>query len=200
MVELVLVLVTGGLHLVFENVLHLKGPFIIAAVAFWAGYIAVRRRRDPQVFHEWGFRTDTLKPAAVACGIVFAVGAAGMIAYAALQGRLALPPTFWALLLLYPVWGIVQQFLLNALVARNLARRLPAAAVIPLTAVLFGVAHVPDWALSALTIAAGLAWVPIYLRWPNLLALGVCHGFLGSLVYPLVLGRDVVAEASKFLP
>jgi len=116
-----------------------------------------------------------------------------MVAYGSAQGRLPPPRTFWLILALYPLWGLVQQFLLGALLARNLREFLPPAAVVPAAALLFGLAHAPDWTLSALAFAAALVWIPIYLWRPNLWVLGISHGMLGALAYYAVLGRDAWA-------
>lgn len=58
------------------------------------------------------------------------------------------------------------------------------------TGLLFGLAHLPDWTLVALTCASGLAWTAIYRRAPNLAVQGVSHGLLGALAHFEVLGRD----------
>lgn len=191
MTEILLVLATSAAHLVFENAFHRKTEFIAAAAVFWVSYVAFRWRRDRAVLRLWGFRRDTLRPAALACGVLFVAGALPMLAYGAARGRLPFPLHFWIVLWLYPLWGIVQQFLLNGLVVRNLARLLPRPAVVALGGLLFSLAHVPDLPLMGLTAAAGLAWTSIYLRTPNLWALGLSHGFLGAIAYYAVLGRDV---------
>jgi hypothetical protein len=195
--EVVLVLATGGLHLLFENVFHLKAPFIALAGLFWAGWVTVQLRRRPGIARVWGFRRDTLPAAALACGAISLVAAGGMLYIGARTARLPLPAHFWLVAPLYPVWGVIQQFLLNALLARNLATRLPVAVAVPLAAALFGMVHLPDHELAVLSSMAALAWVPIWLRWPNLWALGVSHGLLGALAYYLVLGRDVWLELTR---
>ena len=58
-----------------------------------------------------------------------------------------------------------------------------------------GVAHVPEWPLVAATFGLGLCLVPIYLRYRNLWALGVAHGWLGTFFYLWILGRDPWLEA-----
>lgn len=200
MTELVLVVATGGLHLLFENVFHLKAPFIALAGIFWTGWVIVQLRRRPGIARAWGFRRDTLPAAAIACGAIVLVGAAGMFAWGARAGRLPLPAHFWFVAPLYPVWGLIQQFLLNALLARNLAARLPAVIAVPVAALLFGAVHLPDAVLAGLTFLAALAWVPVWLAWPNLWVLGASHGLLGALAYYLVLGRDVWLELNRGTP
>jgi hypothetical protein len=191
--EIIFVLLTAVAFQVSDNVLHRKAPFIAAAGAFWAGYILFRWAREPSVLREWGLRRENLRPASAAALVVLLVGLAGTAGVAASRGSLSsvdLPHRFWLLLALYPAWGLLQQFMLNAMVARNLIGRLPAPGVVLLTAVLFGAVHLPDVLLATLTAAAALVWVPIYLRWRNLWPLGVCHGLLAAVVYFVLLRRD----------
>jgi membrane protease YdiL (CAAX protease family) len=122
------------------------------------------------------------------------VAGGAMFCVQLVRGPLWLPRNFWLTLALYPAWGIVQQFLMNGIIARNFARRLPPAATILCTAALFAVAHAGDGPLMALTFLAACIWVPIYLRWRNLWPLGVCHGLLGAIAYYVLLGRDVWLE------
>lgn len=188
------VVATGGVFLVFENLLDAKLPFIGAAALVWTAYL-VGRLRVPGQARDWGLRSDTLVASLRWNGLLALVAAAGLVAYGAARGRAAPPAGFFYLIAIYPVWGFVQQFLLCALVCWNLERATarPALAVAA-SGVLFGLAHLPDWTLAALTAASGFAWTAIYLRAPNLVVQGVAHGLLGALAYYEVLGRDPWTE------
>ncbi len=193
--ELVALLITGGLHLVFEGILDAKAYFIPLAAIFWLGYVAFQVRREPAILRTWGFRTDTLRQAALAASAVSLPSAGFLILLASYLGNPIFSIHIIPLFLLYPVWGLVQQFLLQALLARNILHLLQNRwAAVLLGALLFGLVHLPDWTLCGLTFALGLIYVPIYLRWPNLYPLGIYHGWLGALAYFGVLGRDPWAE------
>jgi hypothetical protein len=197
--ELGLVVLTGTAHLVFENLLHAKGPFIAGAGLFWIGYVAWRLRTPGQAA-EWGLRGDTLRPSILANAALFAVGAPAMIVFGASQGRAIPSPGFFYLLGVYPVWGLIQQFLLCALIGRNLRAISGSAKIAAVVAtLLFGAVHAPDWTLCALTATAGLAWLAIYFRWPNLWAQGLSHGWLGAVAYFYILGRDPWLELLQSL-
>jgi uncharacterized protein len=193
MTEVIFVALTVAAFQVGEY-LGLKVVFIATAALFWVTYVLVRWRRDPQVLREWGFRRQNLLPAAAASAGVLVVVGAAMFCVQLLRGPLWLPRNFWLTLALYPLWGIVQQFLMNGIIARNLARRMPPAATALCTAALFAVAHAPDAPLMGLTFIAACIWVPIYLRWGNLWPLGVSHGLLGAIAYYVLMGRDVWLE------
>jgi membrane protease YdiL (CAAX protease family) len=93
------------------------------------------------------------------------------------------------------VWSFLQQFVLQALIASNLEKLGWArAAVVPVAALLFGVAHLPDWPLAALCAVAGVAWTAIYLRSRHLPLLALTHAWLGALAFYWVLQRDPWGE------
>ena len=143
--EIVAVVLTGRVILVFENVLHLKLHFLVVCIAGWALYIGIRVARDRRVLRDWGLRRDTLVGSAAACGIFFVVAAIGMFSWRLLRGGLLFPPSMALLMLVYPVWGLMQQFFVQSLVAGNLERLGSARAVtIPVAALLFGLAHARD--------------------------------------------------------
>jgi hypothetical protein len=197
--ELALVVLTSAAHFLFENVWHLKGPFIAVAGVSWLGYIAWRGRQPGQT-RAWGFRTDTLWPSLMANTGLMLVSISGMGVYGLSHERGAPSAGFFYLLGLYPLWGLIQQFLLCALVAANLKRLLRnQPGTVLLSGVLFGLAHSPDWLLVGLTTVAACFWTAFYLRWPNLWVQGVAHGWLGAAAYFFVLGRDPWRELVESL-
>ncbi|RPH47097.1 MAG: hypothetical protein EHM91_06485 [Planctomycetota bacterium] len=193
--EILAVLLTGGLFLVFENLLHLKLQFLVPCVVAWTAYLGVRVGRDRAVAAEWGLRLDNLKSAAPPILAVFAAGVAALYAWHVAFGGRPVPRDAWILFLLYPIWSLIQQFVLQALLAANLERLgLARAAVVPVAALLFGAVHLPDWRLAALCAISGTAWTTIYLRRRHLPLLALSHAWLGALAYYWVLGRDPWGE------
>ena len=203
--ELFLIILTGVLHVSVElawgagmETSHPGRPeqlYNLLAVGLWGVYALWRAVRTPGLAHRWGFRRDNFLPALRACLVFVIPAAAAMIVAASLTGRLALPPTFWVVLLLYPLYGIAQQFALQALITRNLRALVrPRAPRVVVVAALFGAAHVPDGPLIGLTLLTGLVFTWIYESHPNLWAVGIAHGLLGALAYYLVLGRDPAAD------
>jgi membrane protease YdiL (CAAX protease family) len=199
-VELALVTVCGVGNFLFEDILHAKTVFVIVAVGMWLGYALSRWRSDRRALHTWGLRRDNLAAAGKAALAVTAPLVICAVAYAFAARHFPPPRGFWLILLLYPAWGIAQQFLLNAMLARNLADVLPGWAVVLLSAALFAAAHAPDLPVVALTLPAGALWVLMYRRWPNLWALGIAHGIIGTVVFYGVLGRDPLALLLGKLP
>jgi membrane protease YdiL (CAAX protease family) len=101
---------------------------------------------------------------------------------------------FWTNALFLPVWGITQQFVLQAFIYRRIRGGLVAESASPdqqrrqalwailATAALFSLAHLPNLMLMVLTLIGGLMWSWVYERAPNLLALGLSHATLSLLL------------------
>ena len=200
--ELVAVLLAGLGHVIVEigsSELVARGYNAVVSIAFVA-YVAWRIPRTPGVLRTWGLRRDNFFPALRAHLGFVAVGASGLIVFAGIAGSLALPHTFWVTLALYPVWGLAQQFALQNLIARNLSAVLTAPAGLAIAAAtLFALSHYPRLELVALTFVAGVVFTLIYRRYPNLWAVGIAHGTLGSLAVYLVLGEDPGAAIVAYL-
>lgn len=193
--ELGAMLATVVLFLIFENVLHLKLQFLIPCAALWIGYFIHRLAKERTLAAEWGLRFDNLPAAAPPILGVFGAGALGLFAWHVAVGGGGMPRGAWILFLIYPVWSFIQQFVLQALVASNLERLgLARAAIVPIAAALFGLAHLPDWPLAALCAVAGLAWTTLYLRFRHLPLIALTHAWLGSLAFYWVLQRDPWGE------
>lgn len=171
--------------------------FAVPCLALWGGYLAARCRRQPALLRQWGLRLDNLRPATMRCLPFFVGGCVVLAAAGLLRGSLRLPWSAAAVFLLYPLWGLVQQLLVQGLVAGNLRRLgLPAPAVIAIAAAAFASVHLPDWRLAGMCALAGAVWTGLFLRTPNLLPLAISHGWLGALAYYWVLGLDPLTQVA----
>jgi hypothetical protein len=187
---------TLALHLIIKLATDKPSlAFIAGASLFWAIFVVVRARQDKNVFRKWGFRSQNLLPAAAASAGLFCIGAVAMGMIAGYQGQLDLPPHAFFLFLLYPIWGVIQQFLALGIVVGNLERIDPSRRMRPLIvlggAILFGLIHIYNWRLAAATFVFELAVIPLYLRFRNLWPLGILQGWLGALFYLWILHEDV---------
>jgi len=189
-----LLIATSAIHLVFENCLHAKWIFFGAAAPIWIWWLFRRFREEPGLLRTWGLSTEHLRPALIVSATIGLAGAVLLLALGRILGRPPLPVHFWGVVPAYLAWALVQQVALNGILARGLGPFLPAWTVPLAAGALFSLAHLPDLPLMGLTFAAGVLWVSLYLRWPNLWALALCHGFLGALTYYMVLGRDPWVE------
>ncbi|MBL8896253.1 MAG: hypothetical protein JNM84_01435 [Planctomycetes bacterium] len=92
--------------------------------------------------------------------------------YVASRGALRVPPHALFCLLLYPLWGLIQQVL------------------VLVGALVFGAVHLPALLLTVGTTLLALLYVPQFLRDRNVGPLGVAHGWIGTFFYLWVLERD----------
>jgi membrane protease YdiL (CAAX protease family) len=145
-----------------------------------------------------GFRTDNFKTVAkkvLPFGILAIVAFIGIGLY---QNSLNITWHILPILVLYPLWGTIQQFLLIALTAGNLhdmqGQKLNKAMIILLSALLFAVVHYPSPWLMAGTFILALFYGWLYLSEKNIYVLGIFHGWLGAIFYYTVVGRDPFLE------
>jgi membrane protease YdiL (CAAX protease family) len=163
----------------------------VAAAVVWGLYLAWRLVVSPSVLREWGFRRAGFVRA-MGCGALFVILVVPCMAwYSVAAGHAVAGFTFWLVLLVYPVWGLAQQFALQALITRNLRGLVPRLPMRVLAAsTLFAAAHYPNTVLMALVFGAGLVLTVVYETYRNLWALGLTHGILGAAAYYFVLGQD----------
>ncbi|HYV90757.1 MAG TPA: CPBP family glutamic-type intramembrane protease [Chitinophagales bacterium] len=176
------------------DLLNQKLIFIVTAILFWIGYVILQVRKDHSAMHYWGFTTQNfgksfmiILPVALSC-----IG--GMMLYAHSNNIVLFNPHIIPILILYPLWGFIQQFLVVGLVAGNLkdmhSRKVSLLLIVLSTSVLFSLVHYPSILLMIATFLLAIFYTLIYLRYRNLISLGLFHGWLGCFFMIYVLNRD----------
>jgi membrane protease YdiL (CAAX protease family) len=192
---------TGVLHLVFLKLTDFHVVFIVGAVIGWTSYVMNRTKRDRSLLQTWGFTRTNLGSCFRITATLAAIGFIGMALIGWSRGHLRVHWHMIPLALLYPIWGVIQQFLIQGLVAANLMKdergpRSPVVAIF-VSACLFAFAHVPEVELMTATFLMGAVFTPVYLRYRNIWPLGLFHGWLGLAFYFWVAGRDPVNALLK---
>lgn len=192
--ELIAVLLTAFGKFLFMDYLEWRFFFVSTATLLWLSYIFYQKRSNPEVLREWGFRADNF---GTTLRLVLPFGILALLAMIIIgYFRSTLNPSWHLLpvLITYPLWGMIQQYLLIALLAGNLRRIdrpvLSKATVIGLTALLFAAIHYPIWPLIGATFVLALFYGYIYLKEPNIYVLGLFHGWLGGFFYYTVMNVD----------
>ncbi len=196
--EILAVVLTALGKFIFMDWLQWKLPFIVAAIIGWATYVIVRQKQLPGILRYWGFRTDNFRDV---LKMVLPFGVISTLVFVTLGFYLRTINFTWhifPILLLYPVWGTIQQFLVMGIVAGNLkdmaGSRLSHPVIIFTTALLFGFLHYPFYWLIAGTFALALFYGYIYLKARNVYVMGVFHGWIGALFFYTVVDRDPFLE------
>jgi hypothetical protein len=154
----------------------------IALLGLLIGTHVARREGPGQLGFGWtGFRAafPVVLPAALAlCLILLGVGAQfGTLRH--LAARTVLVGVAW-----YILWGLCQQYLLNGYFLNRLEKFGGAPGFAPVcAAVLFSLAHLPNWFLMAVTLAGGWVCARLFLRYRNLYVLAIAHGIVAFCIY-----------------
>jgi membrane protease YdiL (CAAX protease family) len=198
LLEILAVVLTAIGKFIFMDYLNWRFPFVAVAIICWVSYIIYRNRTRPGITEYWGFRTDNFKtvlkkilPFAILSFLV-------CICVGLFRDTLNISWHIIPILVLYPIWGIVQQFLLIALTAGNMqdmkGQSLNKGFIIFISALLFGAIHYPYVWLIIGTFILALFYGWIYLSERNIYVLGIFHGWLAAIFYYTILERDPFLE------
>ncbi|MFW5742275.1 MAG: type II CAAX prenyl endopeptidase Rce1 family protein [Spirochaetota bacterium] len=192
--ELVAAGITAAGKFILADWLGLDLAYTVGAIAFWASYVVLRHKANPTILQRWGFRKAGVCEATVLSGLALAAGTAFCVLYAVFAGGAVVNGNLALILLLYPAWGLIQQFLLVALLADNLMaltrERTPEFVIVMVSALAFSAIHFPETDLMIATFFMGAATTLIFFRTRNLWPIGVLHGWFASLFYFLVMRHD----------
>ncbi|MDW3652821.1 MAG: CPBP family intramembrane glutamic endopeptidase [Bacteroidia bacterium] len=192
--EIVAVALTGLGKPIFMDFLDWRFFYIATACLGWAAYILYRSKSSPGILQYWGFRRDNFKevfmlllPYVLLASLVF-------VLLGHWRGSLNLSWHILPIMLIYPIWGVIQHFLILALFGGNLQEQMrypiPKWLIVILTAFLFAIVHYPFPLLIAGTFVLALVYVLVYLKSRNLWVLGMYHGFLGAVFFYSIMERD----------
>ncbi|HEX6169666.1 MAG TPA: CPBP family intramembrane glutamic endopeptidase [Chitinophagaceae bacterium] len=196
--EISAVILTAIGKFIFMDNLNWRFPFVTVAIISWVSYIIYSKSKQPGITKYWGFRTDNFK---TVLKKVLPFGLMAVVTFFSVgfyKGTLNISWHIIPILILYPIWGTIQQFLLIALTAGNLqdmkGQKLNKEIIILLSAILFGAIHYPFVWLMIATFILAIFYGWIYLSQRNLYVLGLFHGWLGGIFYYTVLERDPFME------
>ncbi|UCC48427.1 MAG: CPBP family intramembrane metalloprotease [Gemmatimonadota bacterium] len=158
----------------------LKIPFltVIVLIPFASNFLHRDGLRD------LGLRLDNFWTSAREVGIATLIGVIAIVGVGLLTGGGPnFPRGVVRSFLLYPVWGLAQQYAMQSFTYRRVregsGRPVMAAAI---TALLFASAHWPNLSLTLMTLVGGYVWCRLFERHPNLITLALSHGWLAVLL------------------
>lgn len=193
--EIAAVLFTACAKWGMVDILNLRPYFIVLAVVLWTFLIFSKLKGRPNKLKAIGLGRDGFRSSLVAClalGIPAAIGFGG---YAYSQQIDLWQLNILPVLLLYPAWGLLQQLITMNFVAANVRTFSNNKGIVILTTgIAFALVHLPDIPLTLATLALGLFYTWVYLKYENIWPMGILHGWLGALFYYWVMNRDPWAE------
>ncbi|MEL6673276.1 MAG: CPBP family intramembrane glutamic endopeptidase [Bacteroidota bacterium] len=192
--EIAAVVATGLGKFILMDALDLRFLYISLACLGWLGYILYRASQDKDVLVYWGLNRQAFRRTFLEF-LPVALGLAGLFVLIGHQlGTHILSWHILPILLIYPLWGIIQQFIMIGIMARNLKdlqrTHLSDKLIILLTALVFAVVHFPYLWLVVATFFLTLTYTFLYLRGRNLVVMGIFHGWMGAVYFYTIMARD----------
>ena len=196
--EILAVLLTGLLKFILMDWLNLRAFYIVITCLFWIIYVYKRYKSDHTILKSWGFQKDNFRqsfffllPFAIISLIVIVLY--GVYNHVNILNWHVIP-----IFLLYPIWGLFQQFMMIGLVAGNLKKlrhiTFKDYQIIVLISLLFSLVHYPSIFLMIFTFFMELVFISTYFKWRNLWSVGLYHGVIATLLLFYVLERDLWLE------
>lgn len=196
--EFLALTLTAASKFLFMDILNWRLFYITGISIFWLSYVVIQVRKVPRVGFRWGFHRNHLKETFVFLSLPTIAAILSSVVYGMLTGRAIISWHILPILLLYPLWGIVQQFLMLGILYNNLSdmfgSRLNRYVLIIIVSLLFSAIHYPDLFLMILTFGMEIVFITVYLRWRNLWAIGIVHGWIATFALFFVQERDLWAE------
>jgi membrane protease YdiL (CAAX protease family) len=152
---------------------------LVVGLAVWSHW---RRGETPR---DLGFRIDNLAPAAVKIFSFVGPLIVVILLIGLALGTYRTPDReeFLARIIVLPLFGVAQQYLLLGFYLRRYEEALPGGRLPVLaTALTFSLLHLPNSFLVGATFLAGLGSCWLYARAKNLWVLGLAHGLLSLAV------------------
>jgi len=198
LIEVIAVFLLGISKFMIGDLMDSKFYFITTGIIFWVGFIILRCSLEPALLEKWGFTSqNVLKSLRIIVPITL-ISVSGCILY----GKFFANPVInWNLLIvfiLYPLWGVIQQFLITVLLVGNLDRItrgiLPRYLIVLTGAIIFALVHLPEIQLVLITFFMGIITISIFLTYGNIWTIGFFHGWFATFIYYFGLGRDPLRE------
>lgn len=192
--EILAVILTGFSKVLFINILKLHAVYILSAIIFWVTYFVYRVFKNRNLIYYWGLSVNNLKQTFKVVSVAGTLAIGAFIVMGFYKNTLLLVWNLVFVLLTYPLWGLVQQFMVMSILANNLrdyrGGQLNYYLVVLITSLTFSVVHFPSIPLIIATFLMAVFYSVVFLKYRNIIPLGIFHGIMGGLFYYLVLGKD----------
>jgi hypothetical protein len=118
--EIMAVVFTAIGKFVFMDYLNWRFAYVAVVIISWSIYIFLRNKTNSEIVKSWGFRNDNILAVSKRVLPFAIVAIAISFFFGFYQNTINITWHIIPILILYPIWGIIQQFLLIGLTAGNL--------------------------------------------------------------------------------
>ncbi|WP_430814156.1 CPBP family glutamic-type intramembrane protease [Carboxylicivirga sp. RSCT41] len=186
---------TAFLKYLLIDCLSVRSIYIVGISFFWISYILFRNRTHKEFeilkFHNFKQSIIILLP-------FFLLNCLACLFYAYNKNTLDISWHILLVFLLYPVWGVMQQFIMLEIilvfVIKYLSGNTNTIILVFIVSTLFGIIHYPNAFLMIYAFCLELVLASVYLKWRNLWAIGITHGWIATFLLYYVLERNLWLE------
>lgn len=195
---IVAVIITAALKFILMDWLHLRAFYIAGISLFWFSYIIFRVKADRETQYLFSYNSEHFKRTVLLLIPFVIVSIIATILYSLYNNNLYFTWRIIPVLFLYPLWGIIQQYLMLCIISTTLINlfgsRVSRSVIILIVSLLFSLIHYPSFFLMIFTFFMEMIFIAVYLKWKNLLAIGIAHGWIATFLLYYVMGRDLWLE------
>jgi hypothetical protein len=178
--------------------LGMRAFYIGGICLFWFSYLFYRYTLDHSFFIKQGLKRENFKKSLGSLLPYLLLIICITVIYGKLHAAGMLNPHILPILALYPVWGIVQQFMVAGILAESLQSLRSVSSnryfIVILTSGIFSLVHYPGTILMAFTFTMEVILLTVFFKWRNLWAIGIVHGWTATFLLYYVLDRDLWME------
>ena len=196
------ILMTAIMKFIMMDWLKMVAFYTSGVSLYWIGYIIYRQHGDRTTLRRWGFTRVHFNQAMLfLIPFILLTLIAGVLTGLSNDVEI-LNWRVIPVLFMYPLWGLFQQFIMIILICGNLTElerfNLKRWQVVLITSLLFSMVHYPSFFLMGFTFGMEIIILTAWFRWRNLLAIGVTHGIVGTILLFYMMGRDPWIELFAF--
>jgi uncharacterized membrane protein len=201
--EILMVVLTGILKILLVDILDVKFVYIVSALSFWIVYFIYKTSKSNELVKYWGLSFSNSKQTFKIVGIIGLIFFICIVIYGTIKNEVTISLNFVFILLTYPVWGLIQQYLMMSLIAGNIkdyeGNTFSDMVIIIFTSIIFAMVHYPSLPLIIATFFLSIFYSSIFLRHRNIIPFGIFHGVLGGAFYYFIIDRDPWLEFIKIV-
>ena len=192
--ELLSALCTGIIFIVLGLKYHIF--YIIGILLYWGFYITYRYYSTNNIIKQWGIYNSTSIYKSFIYTSILSLGLC-LILYQYIHS-FYLTNNLFISIIIYPLWGIIQQFLLQSMILSNIIKlyKITNAITIQIIIIglsfLFGIMHKHIPALIIPTTLWGYISSNLYVKFHNIIPIGIYQGILAIILFYGVLHIDVL--------